>query len=296
MNQYDDFTYYSYHHFENAQNIGCIDIQSSYNIGNMADEFLEKLWKYLKYPFNMTRGNSPLEVNFNNDTRVIGFSEIRVVGNDLVKYAAPDLILHYIINLNYCPPQNFIDAVLYGIDPDSQQYKNYIEKYDLEHLWGEDNRTIEISDNITRRIKAKDKSVLDMLQTNNSMINLVTKEGSLLNVAIKAKDIYIVKELLNAGIDVNKFSGIELCTAISEGEIEIAELLLSKNITLNLSSPKLNPLFLAIRKGNVKLVRMLKSYGIDVKISYTNEFMRNMDAITFAKQCGQNEIADLLVC
>lgn len=42
-----------------------------------------------------------------------GNGEFRIVGSDGIAYAAPALLLHYISEHQYQPPQQFIDAVLY---------------------------------------------------------------------------------------------------------------------------------------------------------------------------------------
>lgn len=66
------------------------------------------------------------------------------------------------------------------------------------------------------------------------------------------------------------------------------------HIKLNVSTPKLNPLFTAIRKGNYEACKLLLENGIDVSLKYTNEFMKNMDAYTLAKRSNQEQIIDLL--
>jgi hypothetical protein len=41
-----------------------------------------------------------------------GDGEIRVIGADGVTYAAPVLLLHYVVVHKYSPPQQFVEAVL----------------------------------------------------------------------------------------------------------------------------------------------------------------------------------------
>lgn len=58
---------------------------------------------------------------------MLGSAEIRVIDVDnKTIYASPDLILHYIINHNYLPPDNFIRAVINGVKPDSELYSKLI--------------------------------------------------------------------------------------------------------------------------------------------------------------------------
>ncbi|GFN30963.1 DUF7919 family protein [Paenibacillus xylaniclasticus] len=55
---FKDLTYYSLHQFENAQNIGWIDVTNdSYVKGDIPDDFIENLELYTKHPFHETRGN-----------------------------------------------------------------------------------------------------------------------------------------------------------------------------------------------------------------------------------------------
>jgi len=54
-------------------------------------------------------------------TRATGNGEIWVVKNDTL-YIAPYLIIHYIEEHSYRPPEEFIDAVLNGFRPNSPGY------------------------------------------------------------------------------------------------------------------------------------------------------------------------------
>jgi hypothetical protein len=60
------------------------------------------------------------QVKFNNETINLGGSEIFVIKDKLV-YIAPSLIFHYVLDHEYLPPDEFIDAVMqYEIIPDNQ--------------------------------------------------------------------------------------------------------------------------------------------------------------------------------
>jgi len=41
----------------------------------------------------------------------MGAGEIRVRGADGVWYVAPRLVIHYVVEHHYCPPQGFLEAV-----------------------------------------------------------------------------------------------------------------------------------------------------------------------------------------
>ncbi len=58
----------------------------------------------------------------------IGDGEIRVIGKSVV-YAAPTLIYHYILEHNYKPPYEFIEAVLCGFAPGSKEHETLLNKY-----------------------------------------------------------------------------------------------------------------------------------------------------------------------
>jgi len=54
----------------------------------------------------------------------LGNGEIRVLGEQVV-YAAPSLIYHYVAAHGYCPPPEFVAAVMTGPAPDSQAMRAY---------------------------------------------------------------------------------------------------------------------------------------------------------------------------
>ena len=48
----------------------------------------------------------------------VGNAEIRVPRSNGVPYAAPNMVIHYVVVHGYCPPEGFIEAVL-SLDPSS---------------------------------------------------------------------------------------------------------------------------------------------------------------------------------
>ena len=56
---------------------------------------------------------------------ILGSAEIRVIGEEDI-FAAPTLIYHYVTVHNYLPPDEFIDAVLHGPQPESAEYRALI--------------------------------------------------------------------------------------------------------------------------------------------------------------------------
>ncbi|WP_249375347.1 hypothetical protein [Streptomyces sp. I05A-00742] len=49
-------------------------------------------------------------------TLLLGTAELRVVSADGTWFIAPDLVLHYVTDHGYLPPDDFVEAVLSGRD------------------------------------------------------------------------------------------------------------------------------------------------------------------------------------
>lgn len=126
-------------------NIGWIDNMHEFNKGKVTDEFLISLWEYIKVPINRTRGiyhnvlldgkNKTFVVKYQGYNIILGSAEIRVIDTEnKIIYASPNLILHYIVNHQYLPPQCFIEAVINGAKPNSIDYnKVLINKNSLHY-------------------------------------------------------------------------------------------------------------------------------------------------------------------
>ena len=141
MAVYKDFSEYELNNIKlrNVINIGWLGDAGSFPQGNVSDEFLMNLWEYYKCPVFSTRKiyqNVSLNGYWKFFTAVfsgreidLGSSEIRVLDKEReVIYASPDLIIHYIVNHNYRPPQEYIKAVMEGPKPDSKDYCNMISR------------------------------------------------------------------------------------------------------------------------------------------------------------------------
>ncbi len=106
-------------------NIGWLDAGHPYPVGPLPEGFLARLALFSAdaHLINWTRGvylcplcDPPALLEHG------GSAEIRVVGVGRV-YAAPDLIGHYVEAHGYCPPQEFIAAVLDGPEPGSAAWR-----------------------------------------------------------------------------------------------------------------------------------------------------------------------------
>lgn len=124
--------------------IGWLHPDHSYNIGDVPKEFPVRLWEFCRYSSVVCRGfhrcefcspsdyvhidmlkphpEGPLKVERDGCTIRLGFGEIFVVGKNGLVYYAPNLIYHYVLEHQYLPPQEFIDAVLDGPLPTSNEY------------------------------------------------------------------------------------------------------------------------------------------------------------------------------
>ena len=140
--------------------------------------------------------------------------------------------------------------------------------------------------------------VATLIDDDRDILNMMTPFGTWLHVAATFGKLEIVKRLVEMGIDVNMrggtFGGNALNSAASAGHVEVVEYLFSHGAKLDVSEPERNPLFGAIHGGHLNVAEFLISKGIDQKIKYTGSSMNNMDALAFAIERGQKEIATVL--
>lgn len=147
--------------------------------------------------------------------------------------------------------------------------------------------------------KTGDLNVLKALIGDDlSLVHSMTPFGTLLHVAADKGHLPVVKYLVESGADVNISAGIvggnPFASACAQGHIEIARFLYEHGSQIDVSKPSHNPLFAAIHGWHPDIVEYLISLGIDTKVSYSGETMKNMDAIGFAKEWGRTDIVKLL--
>ena len=293
---YSDNTYYSRYHFEQAQNIGWVCNQNKRRNVNVSEDFLNHLWLYIQCPFHTQRTYPYHLLMYKNKQMKLGFSEIRVLGKDVLeRYAAPDMIFAYIMEGRYTPPVSFEKAVLEGPKPGSVEYNRYLSRYHKAYLWGEDNETV-MQSKILRSyiIEGRNEQVIQMLNQSRETIDIITHEGSILNTAILYGNWSIAEYSIEADLNINKFSGIELVNAAAQNAFTIVSMLFAKNINLDLASSRTNPLWAAVRNQNIDMVKLLLHYGIDPGLKYSNEFMKEMDVLQLARKINSNPIIEIL--
>jgi hypothetical protein len=130
---YEDLSPYNYHHHSKKElNIGWLQIDQPFPIGEVPIGFMERLNLYLNSDFTLFHYMGDHDCEF-CDKRESACCEIRVVSNEGIAYAAPELIRHYIEVHNYLPTQEFIDAVMSGPSPGSDEYNNIVKR--LPESW-----------------------------------------------------------------------------------------------------------------------------------------------------------------
>ena len=60
---------------------------------------------------------------------VLGSQEIRILGSDGIIYAAPNLIYHYVVDHNYLPPKEFIEALINSPLPEAIEFLDHVKDY-----------------------------------------------------------------------------------------------------------------------------------------------------------------------
>ncbi|MCM3169380.1 suppressor of fused domain protein [Peribacillus frigoritolerans] len=146
--------------------------------------------------------------------------------------------------------------------------------------------------------KGNIEKVVELIGTNAEHLNMMTPFGTWLHVAASRGELNIVKKLIELGSNINVLGGVygggALNEAASAGHIDIVRYLLSCRADMDVSEPERNPLFGAISNGHVEIAKLLIESGIDTDVKYSGESKKDMDALTFAREQGQEEIVKLL--
>lgn len=128
MSYYADLTPYNYHHYsEKELNVGWLQKEQPFSVGECPEGFIEKLKVYSEQDNIIFQTKGFHSCEFCQDNK-FSSNEMRVVGEDGSVYASPYMIIHYIEEHKYLPPQKFIDAVINGPAPETQEYKTVINK------------------------------------------------------------------------------------------------------------------------------------------------------------------------
>jgi hypothetical protein len=127
VSHFDDGSLYSYVAGEGGEgvlNIGWLDASHEYHRGTVPPEFVGSLKDLCARGTYRTRGwhrcnlcsnGAPYPVAVDGGPAVryqVGDAEIRVHGRGGIVYAAPTMVIHYVEEHGYRPPDVFIAAVL----------------------------------------------------------------------------------------------------------------------------------------------------------------------------------------
>lgn len=102
-----------------VRGVGWLTLGRTFSLGETAPRIIQKLsWLAAMKPVNQTRGfhrcafcaQGEIPVAAEGVERFLGSAEIWVPGKDEL-FASPDLIVHYVLDHRYSPPESFLDAV-----------------------------------------------------------------------------------------------------------------------------------------------------------------------------------------
>jgi len=143
MSYFEDLTEYTYCPTKQRMlNVGWLASDHSFPRGPVSEKFAMRLSLLMKTPVNIMRGlhysdlcTPPQDIIEQNPSYIYvwemnrrGFAEVRVKDSNGTCFSAPELIWHYIMEHQYQPPQEFIDAVIWAIgNPDSQPNWDEVE-------------------------------------------------------------------------------------------------------------------------------------------------------------------------
>ncbi len=295
MDYFDDFTLYSYAHFENALNVGW-DVDGTPPGPPVGAELKEALPRYLEHRVNMTRGGGVLtQFVYWGKSYTLGSAELRILGKDGTVYAVPDRIVDLVMGGAYRPPEALAEAAVHGIDPDSAQYREYRKAYDPAHFWGAGEEYARKGDEALRRVLSGDGAALTRyLEDEPEALTVVTGEGSLLNAAIRHGLEKTAMLLLDLKIPIDRYNGGELFSAIDAKLDAVALRLIDEGIPLHTQSPQCNPLFYAIAKGGNTVAKKLADSHRHLSRIYSTPFVRDCNVLQWCVMCRNREMLEYI--
>jgi hypothetical protein len=122
MTYFADLTPYVYDESDRDRlNVGWLDADHDYPKSAVDEQLRAALVHLLGFQTNPTRGahSCPLcgkhmveLIDDHGYRHLLGTGEIHVDGDDGSSFAAPSLIVHYVLDHGYCPPKSFRNAAI----------------------------------------------------------------------------------------------------------------------------------------------------------------------------------------
>jgi hypothetical protein len=119
-----DLSPYPYGKHPSKLSVGWLDSSYEYTQGDTPISFIERLAVFCQKPVLHTLGRTQCGFCRN----ATGSGQVWVFGSTGIVYVAPDLIYHYVVKHHYCPPEGFIEAVLDGPLPDTEEYQGLVNQ------------------------------------------------------------------------------------------------------------------------------------------------------------------------
>jgi uncharacterized protein len=139
----------------------------------------------------------------------------------------------------------------------------------------------------------------ELVGTDDALRNEPNDNGSWLHCASEKGQLSIVKYFVENGANVqlrgDTFDAEPITYAAFYGHLHVMEYLLSHGATLDVSTPSRNAIFKAIYHGNLDVARFLLDAGIDAHVVYRSVTGKLKNALSFAQEREEKEIADLLI-
>ena len=199
----DDYSYFDEAGQVASKCVGWLEKGMAYDIGEISEEVLDRVWEYCQVSLMQSRGTHICELcddgqgwtgNRNGVKLQLGSAEIRVFGEGGTIYAAPDLIYHYMRDHHYRPPEAFLEALMRSPRPASPDYIQQIERHKFDWFLREHNRKkIWAEPSVKKAIHGLESRVTLWRETEHAMIRL---NQNFLNNPMKYKVLSSKMELM----------------------------------------------------------------------------------------------------
>lgn len=161
-----------------------------------------------------------------------------------------------------------------------------------------DSGNLEIWQKLNRAVVAgKIDDVAEILDVSPQLIFPSEELGSILHTAAQFGQLEVIRLFVSRGADINWIDdcyGSILDCASRDGHVGVVSYLLAQHATIDVSLPERNPLFGAIYGNHFQIAKTLLEHGIDPHVIYRGASGKLKNALSFAIDHGQTEVANLL--